>query len=414
MKRAGVTVLVLSLLSTGVGPLYPTAASAQQPDGTVKDQVNDLNSAVTDKQSRIKDLDALIAGYRQRISDQDTQQTSLENETVLLDNQIKEKELSIQRDKTEIEMLNIEIQDLETFIATQEQRISTQKDLIADFLRRVNQADEVTTMDVFLTKPSLSSFFDRIEELKGLERDLGDSIDKLKDVKDSLEQTKKTRDDRRTQVAADQKTLSKEELALEAERNFKISLIDETKQSQQEFERILYELQQQQQSTAADISSLESKLKTTLDSVDDALARGDVLLNWPVDPAKGITAKFHDPNYPFRNLFQHPGVDIRATVGTPVKAAAGGYVAWNKTGSMYGNYVMVVHPGGIATVYAHLSKFIAKPDTYIERGDIIGLSGGMPGMQGAGLSTGPHVHFEVRQGGIPVDPMNFLPTIAED
>ena len=132
------------------------------------------------------------------------------------------------------------------------------------------------------------------------------------------------------------------------------------------------------------------------------------MLNWPVDPSRGITATFHDPTYPFKNLFQHPGVDVRASVGTTVKSAAGGYVAWNKTGRMYGNYLMVVHPGNIATVYAHLSRFIAKPDTYVERGDALGLSGGMPGQPGAGLSTGPHLHFETRVFGIPVNPRAFL------
>ena len=210
------------------------------------------------------------------------------------------------------------------------------------------------------------------------------------------------------------KELHKKEQALELDRNSKTSLIAETRSTQSEFERILFELKQQQQATADDIGSIEAKLKDKLDAVDQALARGDVLLNWPVDPSRGITAKFHDPSYPFRNLFQHPGTDVRASVGTSVRAAAGGYVAWNKTGRMYGNYTMIVHPGNIATVYAHLSKFLAKPDTYVERGDIIGLSGGMPGQPGAGLSTGPHLHFEVRQNGVPVDAENFLPSVASD
>jgi murein DD-endopeptidase MepM/ murein hydrolase activator NlpD len=174
---------------------------------------------------------------------------------------------------------------------------------------------------------------------------------------------------------------------------------------------MLYEVQAQQQSTADDVATIKTKLKDKLDNLDQALARGDVLLDWPVDPTRGITCKFHDPNYPFKYLFQHPGTDIRASVGTEVHAAAGGYVAWNKLGRMYGNYTMIVHPGNIATVYAHLSKFMAKPDTYVDRGQVIGLSGGMPGQPGAGLSTGPHLHFEVRQNGIPVDPENYLPSV---
>jgi murein DD-endopeptidase MepM/ murein hydrolase activator NlpD len=411
MKRFCAGTLLFVLLASIAWPFQPTVVFAQTDDGTFKDQVDGLNATVKDKRDRIKELETLISGYRSRITEQESRQDSLQNEILLLDNRIREKELSVLRAKAEIEVLGIEIRDLDSFIASQESRISKQRSLIEEFLRRVNQADEVTTMDVFLTNPSLSSFFDRVEELKRLERDLGDSIDDLKGVKDSLEQTKKARDDRRNAVLVQQETLKKEQLALESERNFKTSLIAETQQSQQEFERILYELKQQQQSTSEDISALEEKLKDTLNSVDEALARGDVLLNWPVDPSRGITAIFHDPSYPFRKLFEHPGTDIRASVGTPVKAAAGGYVAWRKTGSMYGNYVMVVHPGGIATVYAHLSKFVAKADTYVERGDVLGLSGGMPGMQGAGLSTGPHLHFEVRQGGIPVDPENFLPSI---
>jgi murein DD-endopeptidase MepM/ murein hydrolase activator NlpD len=236
----------------------------------------------------------------------------------------------------------------------------------------------------------------------------------VKSIREELEQNKTQRDQKRLALEDQKKRLKKEELQLEAERNFKASLAVETKNKQSEFERVLYELQQQQQGTAEDVAQLESKLKDKLDSIDEALARGDVLLNWPVDPSRGITATFHDPTYPFRNLFEHPGTDVRASVGTPVKSAAGGYVAWNKKGRMYGNYTMVVHPGNIATVYAHLSKFTAKPDTYVERGDQIGLSGGRPGDPGAGLSTGPHLHFEVRKNGIPVNPESYLPDVNPD
>ena len=416
MRIKVLTLCTIAALSLGAG-FFASAQTTSPPTDTtetgdadkLKDQVDDLNEQVKDKRSRVKEIDTLINAYKTRIETQEARQVTLENEILILDDRIRRKELDIERAKIESEALSLEIESLGTQIAEQNARISKQKDFAADMIRQIHQADDVLPIEVLLTKKSLSAFFDRIEEVKNLQRDLTDALERVKGIKASLEQIRKERDDKRIALDEQKKTLKKEGMRLEAERNFKASLTNETKLKQSEFERVLYELKEQQQSTSDDIATIEEKLKDKLDSIDNALARGDVLLNWPVDPSRGITATFHDHTYPFRNLFEHPGTDIRASVGTPIKAAAGGYVAWNKKGRMYGNYTMIVHPGNIATVYAHLSKFLAKPDTYVERGDIIGETGGRPGDPGAGLSTGPHLHFEVRQNGIPVDAENFLP-----
>lgn len=380
-------------------------------DDSIKEQVDVLSGEVKQKQDRVKELDSLIGAYRSRITDQESKQASLENEVALLDNRIREKELTIQRDKTELDSLTTQILQLDLQIKDQEQHVVTQKQLIASLIREQRQADGVSMLDVLLSNPSLSSFFAKVEALKRVQKDLSSSMNRLKETTATLVQSQQARDARRKEIAKEQDQLKTEQDQLLGERNFKTSLVSETQQSQEEFSKILYELQQQQQVTADDISRLETQLKSTLDTVDESLARGDILLNWPIKPQQGISAHFHDPTYPFRNLFAHPGTDIPTPVGTPIHAAAGGYVAWTKTGKSYGNYLMIVHPGGIATIYAHLTKFVAKPDTYVDRGDIIGLSGGQPGMQGAGLSTGPHLHFEVRQNGIPVNAENFLPSL---
>lgn len=414
-KRAGIFTAVIALTVVfGFVPTGHTADTTAQDDDAIKTQIDDLNVQIKKNRSRVNELDGLIKKYHDRIQEQEMKQTSLENEVVLLDNRIAKKLLDIEQVKVELEATRLEILSLEAQIAQQGQRIERQKGYAAELIRLIHANDNISMIEVLLTRPRLSSFFDRIEEDKRVQRKLGEALEQVKSIKLLLESKKKERDVKRTTLEKDKKRLKKEELTLEAERNFKESLAHETQSKQSEFERVLYELQQQQQSTSDDISSLEAKLKDKLDAVDEALARGDVLLNWPVDPSRGITASFHDHTYPFKNLFEHPGTDIRASVGTPVKAAAGGYVAWNKRGRLYGNYVMIVHPGNIATVYAHLSRFIAKPDTYIERGDVIGLSGGRPGDPGAGLSTGPHLHFEVRQNGIPVNPENYLPSATLD
>lgn len=98
----------------------------------------------------------------------------------------------------------------------------------------------------------------------------------------------------------------------------------------------------------------------------------------------------------------HSGVDIAATVGTPVKAADAGTVVTASYMGAYGNTVMVDHGGGrIVTLYAHLSRMVVVPGEVVGRGQVVGYVGT------TGRSTGPHLHFEVRLDDQPVDPAGF-------
>ncbi|MFA6099711.1 MAG: peptidoglycan DD-metalloendopeptidase family protein [Patescibacteria group bacterium] len=402
------TIVFLSICSLLSQVLFVPQTKAVSSAKAIADESTELNQDLNSKRSRVKEIQGLISTYQDKIKSQDNQQLTLSNQILLLDNRIREKELRLAEAKAQIEVLNLELQALDTNIARQETKITVQKELVGDLVRRLRQSDDVNSLQIFLSRPSLSSYFDRIEELKKLQGDLGQTLDRIKNQKITLEADRQDRENKIKDLEVQKKQLKEDGLRLEMERNSKESLLSETKNNQEEFSRMVGELRQQSEATADEISTLEKKLKDKLDAIDQALANGQTLLLWPV-PVRKITVYFHDPTYPFKNLFQHPGVDLRADVGTPIRAAAGGYVAWTKLGSMYGNYIMVIHPGSIATVYGHLTKFNVKAGTYVERGDIIGFTGGMPGMQGAGLSTGPHLHFEVRQDGIPVDPMGFLP-----
>jgi murein DD-endopeptidase MepM/ murein hydrolase activator NlpD len=98
----------------------------------------------------------------------------------------------------------------------------------------------------------------------------------------------------------------------------------------------------------------------------------------------------------------HEGLDIAVDFGTPVSATADGLVIWAAPHSGYGNIVVLYHSNGITTRYAHLSKITVEPGARVRRGDQIGHAGS------TGRSTGPHVHYEVRENDQPVNPIRYI------
>ena len=121
-----------------------------------------------------------------------------------------------------------------------------------------------------------------------------------------------------------------------------------------------------------------------------------VALAWP------LRAKVGDEFGP-RGVGFHPGIDLPAATGTPVRAAAVGHVTFaGPTVGGYGNLVIVKGAGGVATMYAHLSRILAYKGEAVTVGSLLGLVGA------SGETTGPHLHFEVRIRGAAVDPLPAL------
>jgi murein DD-endopeptidase MepM/ murein hydrolase activator NlpD len=118
-------------------------------------------------------------------------------------------------------------------------------------------------------------------------------------------------------------------------------------------------------------------------------------------PAQGpITSYFGYRYHPILHFTRfHAGVDIGAGWGSPIVAAADGQVAAAGWGGGYGREVQIAHGGGLTSIYGHMSEVVAQPGSYVRAGQLIGYVGS------SGLSTGPHLHFEVRQGGQPVNPL---------
>jgi murein DD-endopeptidase MepM/ murein hydrolase activator NlpD len=118
-------------------------------------------------------------------------------------------------------------------------------------------------------------------------------------------------------------------------------------------------------------------------------------------PAQGpITSYFGYRYHPILHFTRfHAGVDIGAGWGSPIVAAGDGQVVGAGWAGGYGREVQIAHGGGLVSLYGHMSEIVASPGSFVHRGQLIGYVGS------SGLSTGPHLHFEVRQNGTPLNPL---------
>lgn len=114
--------------------------------------------------------------------------------------------------------------------------------------------------------------------------------------------------------------------------------------------------------------------------------------------ASGFGYRIH-PIYKTRKM--HKGIDLTARTGTKIYAAGDGVVTRAQLGRGYGKMVEIDHGYTYSTLYAHMSKILVREGQQIKRGDVIGLVGN------TGTSTGPHLHYEVRKNGVPVNPINY-------
>jgi murein DD-endopeptidase MepM/ murein hydrolase activator NlpD len=113
-----------------------------------------------------------------------------------------------------------------------------------------------------------------------------------------------------------------------------------------------------------------------------------------------ITSYFGYRYHPILHFTRfHAGLDIGAAWGSPIVAAGNGQVVAAGWAGGYGREVQIAHGGGLTSLYGHMSEIVAQAGSYVHAGQLIGYVGS------SGLSTGPHVHFEVRQGGQPVNPL---------
>jgi len=208
-----------------------------------------------------------------------------------------------------------------------------------------------------------------------------------------------TLEDKKEKITAEQVLLKKD--------NDK--LLSQIKEKTDEFETIKEKITDME-ALVGITPSLETELEVRLEKIKFSSSQQKIFFdnipNGNVIPYNGYSGKFGWRIHPIlKRKEYHRGLDLRAKLMTPIKAPADGvveYAGYHKS-SGFGNLVIIEHNYGFKTSYGHLSKkFPVKAGTFVKKGDIIAYTGN------SGMSTGPHLHYEVRFITRPLDPENFI------
>jgi len=411
MSRKLFLILFVILAGLFVQPLF---VFSQSSDTQNNNEIQELNKRIAEKRAKVQQLEASIEQVKKDINKKRLEATSLKNQISILDNRTTQLELDVEATQEKLDTLDLEIQALELKIKDNENTIAKQKEMLSEFIRTLNYENDKGYIEVLAAYDNFSEFYNRLQYLQTIEEDLGKSTKSIRLAKADLEDKKNQTEERKESYDKVRESLEEKKKDYEEQILGKEDLLVKTWSSESAFQTLLSNLRKQYQQIEQEISSVEKEVRERLEA-QDKLDRNqdssyDGLFSWPTQ-SRYITARFHDPDYPYRHIFEHNAIDIRAGQGTAIKAAGSGYVAKAKrcsSASCY-SYIMLVHSNGLSTVYGHINKISVNEDQFVTRGDIIGYSGGTPGTVGAGpFVTGPHLHFEVRKNGIPVNPLNFL------
>ncbi|MFH1412820.1 MAG: peptidoglycan DD-metalloendopeptidase family protein [bacterium] len=404
----------LSLIITKVLFAFDEPALKEYSIEETNAEIMELNIDIESKKDELNKLNSKQEAYQQEIRYAQSKQASLDNQIAILDNRVADAQISIDKVKLNIEKVNLEIKKIDLEIRAKDKKIEQEKEQLAVAIKLLYQQGNKSDLEIILSHDNLSDYLDQIKYLKDINTGITDSLDDLRENQVQLAKNKEELEKKESSLNQLKDDLSLKQGGLTAEQDSKTFLLSQTKSSEKEYQRLLELAKQEQEQASTEIAALEKTIREKLSRMDnnqlDEHAGDSEGLIWPISK-NTITAYFHDPDYPFRHLFEHPAIDIRAGQGTQIKAADFGYVARTKfDGDNSYAYIMIVHSNGLATVYGHVSKIYVQEDEYVSQGQVIGLTGGTPGTPGCGrLSTGPHLHFEVRLDGIPVNPLEYLP-----
>lgn len=380
------------------------------PSFTYAKTVDELRSELQEKRDALKDTESKIEEFKKNIQVKKQEARTLADQIAIFDTDIEALELEIARTEKAIEKTEAEIAEVEEEIRLKEEEISYQKEILSEYIRQLYTLDQQSTVSILLKYQTFSEAMSEASTIQELQNRAHETLVAIQQLRDDLLIKQRELEDFKQSLVSLRDREQKQQDILQSQRGSKNRILELTNAQESQYRSLLVEAQRSQQSAEATIKELDAKIREELKRQGIGNLPSVGTLSWPIDPEFGISCAFHCAGYPYAYLIgQHSGIDIPTHVGTPIKAPADGYVARaHDSGGTGYSYILVIHGDNISTVYGHVSGFAAREGQLVTRGTVIGYTGGAAGSRGSGLSSGPHLHFEVRQNNIPVNPMNFL------
>ncbi len=379
------TLLALGAVVAVGGALWLVAGAPAQ----------DLQSRLDQKQAQLdqaKSREGVLSTTIQRYGDQldqlRGQVATLRNREAIVQAELDRKEAQLKRAKHRLEVLRV--------------RLKRSLEVLRERLVAIYESSSPDTLTVILNSKGFNDLLSRYEYLRRVQSEDTSLAERVRGLKNQTKDTVVTVRAARNEIAAKQAELERTQAELEAREG-------DLAAAQAKQQQALSQVQASEDQLEGDVSDIQGEIQAQLQAAQEASAAPAL----PAGPVQGESSSgFIWPvNGPITSPFCevrpweacHPGIDIAVPSGTPIQAAASGTVAIAGPESGYGNYTCLDHGGGISTCYAHQASISVSVGQQVSQGQVIGIS------DCTGLCFGPHLHFEVRVNGTPVDPMGYLP-----
>ncbi|MDB5254472.1 MAG: Peptidase, family [Parcubacteria group bacterium] len=359
----------------------------------------ELQQKINDAQTQKAALQAEQIKLQSQLNALNSQKSTLQGAVNSLDATKKKLANDIKLTQNQISTANLTITTLENSIDTKQAQIEIHQKAISSLIKKLADNDTHSMIGDLLNDEDISAVWTDQGILSDLQGNLRAEIAKLQDAEKVLSKEKELKEKNKLNLVSLQSELGGQKKVVEQTQANKATLLAETKSQEAAFQKLLADNIAREKKFEADLFNYENQLKVTLNPGSIPTASRSTL-TWPLAKFK-ITQQFGKTSSSGRLYASgtHNGVDFGTPVGTPVLAVRGGVIKAQGNTDLargcysYGRWILIQHDNGLSTVYGHLSATLVSTGQAVTGGQTIGYSGGMPGGDGAGYSTGPHLHL---------------------